>query len=228
MCTALSFVFQQPWRYFTSYVLSLNEPYYLWTYTVQSTQEYPFIKELEFDRTIMFPIGVHIMSLLTYLCYCTHFCLTRFDQEHGGIRRAISSGLLSYFHRRDNVNAEKDLAIVTIFSPDENIETNTITVREATRQGEQRPGSGSPECAAGCLVGALNGLHSKGYTMHESQLDRSNRYEDIMSFSRRRHDTMDGSANNATEIFIPSECEINDRSSERHSDGYVKQFAMLL
>mmetsp|Transcript_37669 Transcript_37669/g.90809 ORF Transcript_37669/g.90809 Transcript_37669/m.90809 type:complete len:403 (-) Transcript_37669:96-1304(-) len=151
-----------------------------------------------------------------------------FDQEHGGIRRAISSGLLPYFHRRDNVNAEKDLAIVTIFSPDENIETNTITVREATLQGEQRPGSGSPECAARCLVGALNGLHSKGYTMHESQLDRSNRYEDIMTFSRRRHDTMDGTANDATEIFIPSECEINDRLLERHSDGYIKQFAMLL
>jgi len=137
----------------------------------------------------------------------------QFDQEYGGILKAISSGLFPYFMKQDDVNAEKVLAAMTIFSPDDDFETFSISIHEL--------GESDVEHGAACLIGALNGLHLKGYTVHETQLDTSNRYEDIITFSRRRHLFMDS---DATDIFIPSKDEIWNRT-EHNS---IKQFAMLL
>ncbi|KAL9187257.1 hypothetical protein ACHAXT_001360 [Thalassiosira profunda] len=138
-----------------------------------------------------------------------------FDEEHGCIRTAISSGLFPLFLKRDDVHAEKEMAVLTISElTHDNVQTQVITVDEAGQTGMEH--------GAMCLIGALNGMHLKGYTKREPQMDKSNRYEEITVFSRRKHPTVP--SGRATDIFIPGNDEVNER--REHCD--VKQFAMLL
>ena len=150
-----------------------------------------------------------------------------FDEEHGGIIRAISSGLFPYF-LKPNVDAKKDLAAMIIWRPDDNdLRTHTISIKEVKKQAEDDTNTSGNMELAGCLIGALNGLHLKGYTVHEHQLDKSNRYEEIMTYSRRRHHSRyyAGKQSDATDVFIPS---LEEEDQICQNDQYTKQFAMLL
>ena len=138
-----------------------------------------------------------------------------FDKEHGGIRRALSSGLFPYFRKQDDVNAEKDLATLSIFSPPDESEVG-ISICEIDQ-------SNNIHQPAGCLVGALTGLHAKGYTVLE-ELDKTDRYEKKWTFSRRRHSQLVMNTN-ATDILIPSN---HEGTCTQKQQRYVKQFALLL
>ena len=139
-----------------------------------------------------------------------------FDKEHGCIRTAISSGLFPLFLKRDDVHAEKEMAVLTVSElTHDNVQTQVITVDEAGQQTGMEHG-------AEYLIGALNGMHLRGYTKREPQMDKSNRYEEITVFSRRKHPIV--FSGRATDIFIPSDDEVN----ERREHSTVKQFAMLL
>ena len=143
---------------------------------------------------------------------------TTFDNEHGGIQKAISSGLFPFFLKPNNISAEKDLAVFTISTPIEyDINTHTYSVYEA--------GTDHQEEEAGGIIGALNGLYANGYTVHKIQSDRANRFQMVMTFSRRRHSQLVQLASDSTSILTPSdEEEVHNRAES----GYIKQFALLL
>jgi len=124
-----------------------------------------------------------------------------FDKRGG--MKAISSGLFPYFLRPNDVDADKDYAVLSI--TDEGYK-----LKEAGKSG--------PEHETYGIYGALNSLHLKRYTYHESQLRTNETY----TFSRRKHATIDRSG--ATDIFIPNNNEIVGQ--ERKS--YVKQFVAVV
>jgi len=134
-----------------------------------------------------------------------------FDQEHGGIMRAISSGLFPYFLKQNDVNAEKEFA--------------TVRISKEAVAGRDRPqkctlkevGKSGPEHKA-VIHGAMNCLHLKGYTHHESQLKTNETY----TFSRRKHVAM--SSGGVTDIFIPN----NDEALVQERNNQVKQFAVVV
>ena len=134
-----------------------------------------------------------------------------FDTEHGGVRNAIAAGLFPLFRKQDDVNADKDYAILTITKVDGS-NRRLITVNEV-------PG---PKEETEAIVGALNGLHLKGYVFHEKQLDKYKaESKETFTISRRRHSTM---CSDATNIFIPDGHE----RSEHKGRGSVKQFAIAV
>ena len=138
-----------------------------------------------------------------------------FDKEHGGIRNALLSGLFTYFLKQNDVNAEKDLATLSIFSPPDESEVG-ISICEIDQ-------TNTPVVVpAGCLVGALTGLHAKGYTVLE-ELDKTDRYEKKWTFSRRRHSLLMNT--DASDILIPSK---HEEICTRKEQRYIKQFALLL
>ncbi len=116
-----------------------------------------------------------------------------FDQEHDGVLKAIATNLFPFLKRTDD-DCKKDLPIMTILSDD--VFTNcSISINEVggSTGGEQQAG--------GCLIGVLNGLHSRGCTAHKTQLHKSSGYEDTMTFLHRRYGDMAG---DAIIIFIPN------------------------
>lgn len=134
-----------------------------------------------------------------------------FDQRYGGIMKAISAGLFQYFLKQDDVNAEKDFAKFTImYNSIEGVPRNFFSVKESGETLEQMSG----------LIGALNGLHQKGYTNYESQLHVSTDAKETFTSSRRKHSIL---RTDATDILIPDE---NERCEE--DKGKVKQFAMVM
>ena len=118
-----------------------------------------------------------------------------FDQEHGGIRSAISAGLFPLFLKQDDVNAEKEYATVFVHYV-ETINNRKYVVRERGNGDKLYPDS---------LVGALNGIFAKGYTKHEDNLDRHNEIYDEVTFSRRKHSNP---STRSTDIFIPTDEEM--------------------
>ena len=67
----------------------------------------------------------------------------------------------------------------------------------------------------------MNGLHHKGYTVHETQLDESTDVKDTFTFSRRRHSKM---SSDATDIFIH-----NDEERNNHEENdKIKQYALYV
>jgi len=137
-----------------------------------------------------------------------------FDQEHGGIMRAISSGLFRYFLNPNDVDAEKEFATLrfSVEAP-----TPGATPRRVWKLKEA--GKPDPEKAAVGITAALSGLHLKGYTHYESQL----KSKDTSTFSRRKHVTT-MSSGGVTDIFIPND----DEAVEQGRNGRVKQFASVL
>ena len=133
-----------------------------------------------------------------------------FDQRYGGIRNAISSGLLQLFRQRDDVNAEKDFAILRIYKNISDDSAISHLVKEAEDLFH--------EC--GSVTAALDGLHLKGYSVHEKQLDAISKAKETYTFSRRRHSTLHS---DATDIFIPGDDERNHKEN-----GNSKQFALYM
>jgi len=136
-----------------------------------------------------------------------------FDQEHGGIPKAISTGLFPYFLKRNEVDVDKDLASMEFSEQGPYI---SVTIADSNGGVTK-----SPAVEAGCLVGALNGLHLKGYTKRESQLETANACAYTMVFSCIRHSAI---ASDARDIFIPAAHEMKIQME----DSSTKQFAMLL
>jgi len=142
----------------------------------------------------------------------------RFDEVYGGILRAISSGLYPYFLRPDDVNAEKDIAQLTL-DPQGTLHKLAVQIDEVTKV----PKPPVEQCGDGSIVEALNSLYARGYTMHEKQLlsDRNQRGK-IFSFSQRKHKTATSSL--ANDIFILSE----DEAIHQQELNYTKQFALII
>ena len=133
-----------------------------------------------------------------------------FDQEHGGIMKAISSGLFQYFLKQNDNDAEKEFATVRISK-------ETVASREGVAFHLKEVGKPGPERRTGGLPAALNCLHLKGYTHYESQLKTNKTY----TFSRRKHATTDSEA---TDILIPNDNE----TSAQERNGHIKQFACVV
>ena len=136
-----------------------------------------------------------------------------FDQEHGGILKAISSGLFQYFLKQNHVDAEREFAIFRISiagrAPDASPRLR-CTLKEVGKQG--------PERITGGIHCALNCLHLKGYTHYESQLKTT---KDTYTFSRRKHATTDSEM---TDVLIPND---NETPAQERND-HIKQFALLI
>jgi len=137
-----------------------------------------------------------------------------FDQEYGGVMKAVSSGLFPHFLKPNDINAEKEFATLRV-------------ARGAATPGDRRPiegykleevGKSGPMHDTGGLVGALSGLHLKGYTHYERQLKTM---KDTYTFSRRKHAMIDSEA---TDIFIPN----NDEIVDQERNNQVKQFAIVV
>ena len=128
-----------------------------------------------------------------------------FDQEHGGIMKAISSGLFPHFLKPNDIDAEKEFAV---FNGDKMHTLKEIGNPENPEEHSVYTGA----------IGALNGLYLKGYTDYESELKTS---EEKYTFSRRKHATI---GSGATDIFILNKHETVGQARK----GYVKQFAAVL
>lgn len=138
-----------------------------------------------------------------------------FDEVHGGILKALSNNLFQYFHEQDNVNAEMDRAIMTIYGGG--------SLGKAVSVNEIVNGTHGPPIVCGGIFGALNGLHASGFTSSGQKLKRDFTYNNRMlySFLRRRH-----SANctcDATSIFILTQDEIKAKRKTA-----AKQFAVYV
>jgi len=133
-----------------------------------------------------------------------------FDEEHGGIMKAISSGLFPHFSKQNDIGAEKEFAV---FYANWEIDGDKIHALKEIGNPEN-PG----EHRVYGAIGALNGLYLKGYTDYESQLKTS---EERYTFSRRKHATI---GSGATDIFILNENETVSQARK----GYVKQFAAVI
>jgi len=138
-----------------------------------------------------------------------------FDQEHGGIMKAISSGLFQYFLTQNDVNAEKEFATIRYFK-----EAVAGRDRPFNRYNLKEVGKPGPERKAADIHCALNCFHLKGYTHHESQL----RTKESYTFSRRKH-AIATMSSGATDIFIPND---NETSALQEGNNHVKQFAGVL
>ena len=134
-----------------------------------------------------------------------------FDQEHGGIMKAISSGLFQYFLKQNDIDAEKEFATFHISR------LEAPGARPQSKYKLKEIGKPGPERNTGGISGALNGLHLKGYTHHESQLKTNETY----TFSRRKHITV--SSSGVTDIFIPNDNE----TVVQEKNGHIKQFASV-
>jgi hypothetical protein len=149
-----------------------------------------------------------------------------FDSVHGGITKAISNGLFQYFHKQNILDADKDLAVITMNYVPRNeyhVEVNEIV-----------HGTAGPTIHCDHFIGALNGLHANGYTSYEYEIKRNihvdNEGEIFMSealvqakfvFSRRKHSVLlhcDSSA-----ILIPSNDDI-----EMKRQTVARQFALFV
>ena len=141
---------------------------------------------------------------------------TAFDEVHGGIIKAISNGLYPSFQEQDNVNAEQDLALLTVY--EENYDSRVYVERIV---------NGAPGVPIECdgIFGALNGLHANGFTSPGLQLDADapHRCREYITFYRRRHSTIMRTTGDATSILIPTQDEIN-----RSRDNYPKQFVAYI
>ena len=136
-----------------------------------------------------------------------------FDQEHGGIMKAISSGLFPNFLKQNDIDAEKEFAKLCVSkvagAPDAPLMLRFM-LKEIGKLG--------PDRRVGGITTALNCLHLKGYTHYESQLKTKYTY----TFSRRKHSIIMSSE--ATDIFIPNDNE----ASAQERNGHIKQFACVL
>ena len=141
-----------------------------------------------------------------------------FDQQYGGIRSAISMGLFPTFLKQDDINAEKDLAIVDvshgIHDSGDDPDGMCYSFSEIITNSRLHCDS---------LVGALNGLFDKGYTRREASLDIHHEQKDEVVFSRKKHSTI-SLEDSATQIFIPT----NDEIQQQREATSVKQFVLVL
>jgi len=139
--------------------------------------------------------------------------VSAFDQQHGGIMKAISSGLFQYFLKQNDIDAEKEFATFRIFreppTPDAQLRYSYM-LKEIGKSG--------PEHRTAGIHAALNGLHLKGYTHYESQLRTT---KDTYTFSRRKHVTT-MSSGGVADIFIPNDNE----TVVQERENQVKQFAI--
>ena len=146
-----------------------------------------------------------------------------FDKEYGGISKAISSGLYPYFFKQDDINCDKDMAVMSVydFVPSAMFRPETIIITEASKDPINVEGRGDmlPKLYAGGgnIVGALNWLQQNGYTTYEQQMSRTHDWGVQVTFSRRKHNAM---TCNAIDVFVPSDDEPQPNP--------VKQFALLV
>jgi len=147
-----------------------------------------------------------------------------FDQKYGGIMKAMSAGLFPLFLKQDDINAEKEFAILAITYRDivarDRVgplnRTRTWRVKEVGKPDAESQPYRTPSAPS-----ALNGLHLKGYNVHETQLDESSDVKETFTFSRRKHSKM---SSNATEIFIPND---EERNNQEKNDK-IKQYALYV
>jgi hypothetical protein len=214
-----------------------------------------FSKLLDFMRTGMIKvedIDIYILFLAEYLgmekllvavkvrWYCNigkgpvdlesdDAIAVAFDRVHGGITKAISNGLFQYFHKQNIIDADKDLAVITMdWEPKHEEDENQVEVNEIVH------GTAGPTIYCDKFIGALNGLHANGYTSYEYEIKRNIHYDNeggiFMSealeqakfvFSRRKHSVLlDG---NSSAILIPTNDEI-----EMNRQTVARQFAMFV
>lgn len=152
------------------------------------------------------------------VCSTDEEIATAFEEEHGGIRTAISEGLFPFFLKQDDVGTERDLATVFIEfgAALTSIDSVRFSVTECIKGNDIQE-----KRSCDSLVGALNGIFANGYTSHED-LDRQNGYVNEATFSRRTH-RAEQNTSPTTRIFIPTNNE-----ERKHHNGRRKQLAMYL
>lgn len=210
-----------------------------------------FSKLLDFMRTGMMKvegIDIYILFLAEYLgmekllvsikvrWYCNigkgpvnldsdDAIAVAFDRVHGGITKAISNGLLQYFHKQNNFDAEKDLAVLTMYWEPINEDENHFEVNEIILHG----GTAGPTIHCHHFIGALNGLHANGYTSYEYEMKRDVHIDhdgeifmveklDLQAkfvFSRRKHSVLLHGDSSAILIPTNDETEINRQNAAR-------------
>jgi len=114
------------------------------------------------------------------VCSTDEEIATAFEEEHGGIRTAISEGLFPFFLKQDDVGTERDLATVFIEfgAALTSIDSVRFSVTECIKGNDIQE-----KRSCDSLVGALNGIFANGYTSHED-LDRQNGYVNEATFSQ--------------------------------------------
>ena len=128
-----------------------------------------------------------------------------FDQEHGGLMKAISAGLFPHFLKQNDINAEKDYAVLKF---GQLASTKKVSLKEI----------GKPDSEDISLISAMNDLSLKGYTNQESQLET----DKSIAFSRRKH--VAKRLYSATDIFIPNK----EEELDEEQIGYTKQYAVVV
>ena len=140
-----------------------------------------------------------------------------FDEVHGGISKAISNGLFHFFLRQDDVDADKDLAVVSV-SCEHDYQVFVDKIVNDTPIPRIR-------CGRGGIIGACNGLQADRFLLSPyHKLDAAPLVYTgsvLMLFSRRRHSVL--RTGNATGIFIPTQDEV-----EKGRTNSPKQFAVYI
>ena len=139
-----------------------------------------------------------------------------FDEVHGGISKAISNGLFPFFLKQDDVNADKDYAVMTVFLEGGVFVhqiVNGTPIQDLVISGGVNLG----------IFGACNGLQADGFTSPGHALNDDDEYTGKvrMSFSRRKHSAIRNG--NATAIFIPTHDEMDKMRANS-----AKQFAVCI
>lgn len=135
-----------------------------------------------------------------------------FDKKYGGIRAALSSGVLPGSLTREMV-PQKEFAIMDLASRYDEAEHELVKVHIDVNRTQE------PDLDSIHIIGALNWLNHHGYITHEAQLDTDCRDGQTRTFSRTKSQYKNSPS--ADDVFMPGN-EIHLKEQD-----WRKQFAML-
>ena len=134
-----------------------------------------------------------------------------FDKKYGGIRGALSSGVLPGSLTEEMV-LQKEFAVMDLEPEGGNMRHDLVDISIDINTSQ------TPDLAGIHIIGALNWLNHHGYVKHETQLNTRSRSGRTMTFSRTK--PMYRNRPGADDIFMPV--------VKPQPKSWRKQFAMLL
>jgi hypothetical protein len=141
-----------------------------------------------------------------------------FDKKYGGIREALSSGVLPG-SLTQHMEMQQEFAIMDLEPEGSNTNTrhDHINISIDINRSQQ------PDLESIHIIGALNWLNHHGYIKHEAQLNTECRSGKTMTFSRIK--PLYKNNPSADDIFMP---ENKFHAAKTSEQSWRKQFAMLL